>query len=145
MRITKKNIRKLLIELSREYDVKIYFNIDYDFGSARYWNNSISVSYRQSATSMLSTFFHELGHIYCWNNGLWKSFHINKAMSELTPIEKQKYTRVALKAERWVDGWARKEMKKHFPNIKYVDSYFSEQVTHAFKKQIKKELYDVSS
>ena len=105
MRITKRIIRKLLIDLAKEYQVRLHFNIDKtSVGSARYWSNSISINTNQSALGMLSTFFHEMGHIYCWNNSLLKSFHINKPIEKLTKKEKRNYILTALRAERWVDN-----------------------------------------
>ena len=85
MRITRETTRKLLIELSIEYDVRLHFNRNKNKldGSSRYWNRSISISLNQSCTGMISTFFHEVGHQYCWDNNIWKSYHINK------PIENE--------------------------------------------------------
>ena len=141
MRITKRIIKKLLIDLAKEYQVRLHFNIDKtSVGSARYWNNSISVNTNQSALGMLSTFFHEMGHIYCWNNSLWKSFHINKPIEKLTKNEKRKYILTALKTERWVDNWGKKEMSKHSPHLKYMDGYLSKESGKEFTKEIKKEL-----
>lgn len=139
MRITKKIINRLLIELSKEYGVRLHFTksmINND-GCARYWNNSISVSTTQSASGMLSTFFHEIGHIYCWENSIWTSYHVNKPFEHLTKEEKSRFIKVALKAERWVDSWAKNEMKKHFPNVKYSPSYESEADGKEFMTDIK--------
>lgn len=139
MRINKKNIRKIIIELSIEYEVRLHFTESKIMGgSARYWNNSISVSMKQSPASMISSFFHEMGHIYCWENSLWKSYHINKPIEYLTKKEKIKYFKTALKAERWVDRWASKEMKKHFHDIKYQDGYLSEKEGLEFSNHIRK-------
>lgn len=144
MRITKKIIKKLLIELSKEYQVRLHFNETdkTSVGSARYWNNSISVNPNQSAIGMLSTFFHEMGHVYCWENSLWKSFHVNKPIEDLNKKEKRKYISTALKAERWVDNWAKNEMRKHFPHLKYMDGYLSKESGTEFTKEIRKMLYE---
>lgn len=139
MKITKRIIKKLIIELSREYDIRVHFTKSMpDAGCARYWNNSISISSKQSAIGMISTFFHEVGHIFCWKNSLWTSYHINKPIEHLTQSEKQKFIRVALKSERWVDNWAKIEMKKHFPKIQYLNGYRSFEDGISFMKQIKK-------
>lgn len=141
MRITKRIVRSILIELSREYGVRLHFNkTDKSHGSARYWNNSISINPNQSAVGMLSTFFHEMGHIYCWDNSLWRSFHFNKSIDDLSSDEKRKLVLTALKAERWVDRWAKKEMKKHFPHLKYIDGYLSKESGDNFTMELKKML-----
>lgn len=139
MTIRKETIRKLLQELASEYDVKIRFteSLSGD-GEARFWNNSISVSTLQSPRGMLSTFFHEMGHVYCWNNSLWKSYHINKAVKDFTTQERTNYLKTALRAERWVDRWAKNEMNSHFPDLKYIDGYLSKEDGEILKKSIRK-------
>ncbi len=139
MTIRKETIRKLLQELASEYGIKIRFteSLNGD-GEARFWNNSISINTKQSPRGMLSTFFHEAGHIYCWNNSLWRSYHINKSVETLTKQEKENYLKTALRAERWVDKWAKKEMSLHFPDIKYMDGYLSKIDGENLKKDIRK-------
>lgn len=140
MKIDKATATRLLQELSKDYEVKIYFsNTSFIDGCARYWNNSISVSLRQTPVGMLSTFFHEIGHLHCWENKLWRSYHVTKPLKLLTSEEKKKYIRTALKSERWVDNWAKKEMRKHFPNLSYIESY-DDHTGEIFLKQIKKKL-----
>lgn len=141
IRLSKNITIKLLQELGRDYAVRLHFtnNLFTLDGCARYWNNSISISLRQNSVSMLSTFFHEIGHIYCWDNQLWKSYHIDKPLFEMTQEEKKRYVRTALKAERWVDNWAKKEMKKHFPKLTYIAGY-DEVSRKEFLNYIKKDL-----
>jgi hypothetical protein len=141
MIITKRNIKKILNELAEQYSVRLHYTLSSPHcGYARYWNNSITVSCRQSAVDMLCTFFHEIGHIYCWEKSLWSSYHTHKELDNLTALEKKKYIRTALKAERWVDRWAKKEMKRHFPNIRYNPSYSTDLDAQCFLQSIKKEL-----
>jgi len=139
MIIRKKSIRKLLKELSIEYNIKLHFtkSLPDSDGISRYWRNSISISLNQSAKSMLSAFFHEIGHIHCFKNGLWTSYHVNKPLEFLSKKEKIKYIKTAVKAEKWVDRWAEKEMKKHFPELKYYRGY-SIETCESFKRDIKK-------
>jgi hypothetical protein len=68
------------------------------------------------------------------------SYHIDKPIEEMDSIEKRKYVRTALKAERWVEKWAEKEMKKHFTGIKYPSGYYKESGEY-FTKGIKKMIY----
>jgi hypothetical protein len=133
--------RKIISELALLYGVRLHFEkTRKQHGEARYWINSISVNLNQSGISMLSTFFHEIGHVYCYQKGIWKSFHINKPLEDLTNSERKKYIATALKAERWVDRWAEKEMKKHFPRLKYMETYLSEENGKNFSDSIKKML-----
>ncbi len=140
LRITKKTAKKLIRDLAKEYGVRLHFNYTElkHYGAARFWNNSISINVNQSGLNMISTFFHEIGHIYCWNNGIWKAYHTGKDIDDLTISEKQAFIRTALKAERWVDMWGKKEMKKHFPHLKYQDSYITKLDGEHFKKEIRK-------
>lgn len=141
IRMTKPIAKKIISELALLYGVRLHYEkTKNQHGEARYWSNSISINLNQSGVSMLSTFFHEIGHVYCFQKGIWKSFHINKPVEELTKNEKRKYISTALKAERWVDKWAEKEMKKHFPRLKYVDSYLSDEDGKVFTESIKRML-----
>jgi hypothetical protein len=87
-------------------------------GSIWIWNGPMTDG------NFLSILFHELGHIHCYRNGIWKAYHLNKA--KLTKKEKRAAMLTGWKAECWVDGWAAKEMKKHYPRYKYLPSYENE-------------------
>ena len=142
MHITKTIARQLVSELARDYNVRLHYTkTSVDHGYSRYWNNSISINTNQSAIDLISTFFHEIGHIYCWSNNKWMSYHVNKPLSHLTKDEQQKYLRTALKAERWVDKWAATEMSKHFHDILYQPGYQSVEAGEEFTKYIKKSLH----
>lgn len=137
--MTRPTARKIITELSVLYGVRLHFEKTKDQqGESRFWNNSISINLNQSGISMLSTFFHEIGHIHCFKNGIWKSFHINKTINKMTKDEKRKYLLTALKSERWIDRWAEKEMKNHFPKLKYIYSYPSDVEYKEFTESIKK-------
>ena len=139
MVLTKENINGVIKELANEYRVRLHFTNGTPLlnGYARYWSNSITISVNQSPISMLCTFFHELGHVYCWEHGLWKSYHIDP-YTHPTIEEKRKCIYVAVKAERWVDRWAKKEMKKHFQKIRYIPSYSTPIEVKILKDYIKK-------
>lgn len=74
----------------------------------------------------INTIFHELGHIHCQNNNLWVAYH--------TQLSAQKVIRTGLKAERWVDEWGIKEMKKYFPEIKILRSYSKRHTVRRYRK-----------
>ncbi len=73
---------------------------------------------------ILSVFFHELGHVYCYRHDLWYNYH-----RDVTHI-------TGLKAERWVERWAAIEMGKRYPDLTYQSVYFKPKVVINFKKRI---------
>lgn len=87
---------------------------------------------------IFSTFFHELGHIYCYITGKWKAYHLWK--KKFTKNEKRAALLTAFKAEVWVDKWAEKEMGKVYPHMKFDKTYSDRR--HA--KRIKKWMHDNS-
>lgn len=109
--------------IAKHYKVRIYFSktlpnwVDgYSHGK-----NGITININKEKTQnqLFSTFFHELGHVYCKRNGIWKSYH-NPKSSTINKVR-----RTALKAELWVDKWAINKMKEHFPDNEYVGSYIN--------------------
>ena len=138
---TKRNVKEIIQKLAKQYRVRVYFTKNLKSrGLARYWRRSISICAEQSATEMISTFFHELGHIYCYDNGLWLNYHNETPAIKMSEREKQLLYRTAVKAERWIDKWAEIEMLKHFPEIKYYTTYKDKEVVKDFIKSIKEEL-----
>ena len=128
-------------ELAKLYRVRVYFNKNLkSMGLARYWKRSMTILSNQDSEKIISVFFHELGHIYCFNNSLWTSYHNNKLISEMTDRDKKLVVRTAVRAERWVDKWATKEMAKHFPKMNYYTNYNDAEVIQSFKESIKEEL-----
>jgi len=108
-----------LKEIAEEKKCKIIFSKreNDDDGSADYTikNKTICIYLKNihGRCHFINAFFHELGHHHCAVNNLWVSFHFfNKNL---------KYT--WLKAEKWVDKWASKEMKKYYPKVNYFYLY----------------------
>lgn len=88
------------------------------------------------------TLFHELGHIHCYENNIWCSYHHSTSLKSLTKYEKGLVIKTGLKAERWVDNWAAKEMKKYYPKIKYKFVYMDkEKVKKYFHEGYLKQYY----
>ena len=75
--------------------------------------------------------FHELGHIHCFNNGIWSNYHISK---NLTRKRKQKLIYTALKAEKWVDNWAEKQFSQYYLNVEYQKFYSNPRTVKAFRQ-----------
>jgi hypothetical protein len=69
------------------------------------------------------------------------SYHVNKPLKELTTIERKLYIKTALRAERWVDRWAKKEMSKHFSTIEYNPGYLCNEFGKNFVSSLKKLFY----
>lgn len=80
--------------------------------------------------------YHEVGHIYCYDNGIWKSYHV-KDDNNLTKRKLNLLLKTALKAERWVDRWAEKRIKELNPKMKFYKGYQTELVTKRFRKLLK--------
>lgn len=130
-----------LRRLAGIYAVRLYFNTQTDsLGQSRYWNRSISIQHSLTPPRALSVFFHELGHIHCYEEGKWASYHNPKPPASFTHDEKRLIVRTALRAERWVDRWARQEMRRHFPGVRYHSNYGDPRVASRFLKEIKSEL-----
>jgi hypothetical protein len=121
-------IKRIISELSKTYGVRVYYSKYLDIsGEARYWKGTMTLSSNQNVGNILSAFFHELGHIYCYRNNKWTSFHNPKTPDKMSEVEKTLLCKTALRAERWVDNYGKKEMFKYFPNISYSVAYQSQE------------------
>jgi hypothetical protein len=72
------------------------------------------------------TILHELGHVYCHKNGIWKKYHRERR----TKVD----IKTALKAEVWVDKWAENKFKDLFPKGFKGKPYWN---TYKFNKECK--------
>ena len=77
-------------------------------------------SFNTDERDLIQTIFHELGHGFCMYHNKWSAYH---TIAIYNSKEKQSYICTALKAERWVDRWAKNEMEKWFPTLKYKSLY----------------------
>jgi hypothetical protein len=91
-------------EIAKRKRIKVrVWNMPYDaYGECRLDGKLISLNKRASKREILHTFFHELGHLYCLRQGIWKSFHRNNS----TPPQQ------TFRIENWIEQWARKEWSK---------------------------------
>lgn len=129
------------------YGVRLVFHKKFDHPGIGYarsiFNPDGSVQFEihidEKSTHWISTFFHEIGHVYCRLTGRWKTYH---EYGRFSKTGKYYYTvktlrgrlRTGFRAELWVDEWGRKECQKWFPNYKYDKAYRS--------KGARKWLYD---
>ena len=124
-KITNKNARRDVFSLARHYGVKVRLIRlkNYD-GSVSMRSRVIYLREDLDSAMLLSTFFHELGHLHCRERGLFPAFH-----SPYVRSWRQVYAvrRTALRAELWVEKWAEEEYNKHVRGRPYVRSYEDEQ------------------
>lgn len=101
---------KFCKELAKEQGIKLFFK-KLNECSAFYDDETKEIfidSKGLGLNTQISAVFHELGHVHCIKNGLWKKYHSD-------PPD----MRTALRAEVWIENWAEKEFKKYFPNGYY--------------------------
>lgn len=82
--------------------------------------NKVWLSEKLTPQHLLNCFYHELGHQYCFVNGLFNVYH-NRLVN--TAENRSTFKKTALKAERYVDKWAEKQFKLNFPQLHYHCSY----------------------
>lgn len=133
---TIKEIKKIIkLEKARLYFSKNPKEKRAGWTSVEKQSITISLYHNKEQITILSTFFHELGHLHCKKRGIWKIYHSCKPSSDMSKSEKQKFKRTCLRAEYWVDRWAKKEMKKYYPDLEYVG------LMNYDKKHVKKYYY----
>ena len=83
-----------------------------------------------------SLVFHELAHIECYDKKIYETYHY-----ETLPDKKMyRYIkRMGLRIERYVDMLAKKNMKKHFPKLKFRRSYVTMRDVEWFHSWIEEE------
>lgn len=131
--------RQLVKFAKKEYGLKkLVWDSDKSRGGAcSYWDGTVYIT-RSKANydfkKRIHVLFHELGHIYCYENRIWPFYHYYKK----DEFNRKKYIQTGLKAERWVENWATKEAKKHFPRFKFKsEAYRSEKSIYRLKGSLK--------
>lgn len=104
--------------IAAELGVKLYYHKKLQKGEGYYQVNGSQEGIHMG--DCLSVFFHELGHWYCVQNGLWKAYH-SYAKGKGKRLRAALLT--AYKAECWVDRWARKTMQIYYPKMRYSPGY----------------------
>lgn len=106
-------------------DIADSYNVDLKFirsgGSACTHNTLIEIDLSEcnSLDTFLSLFFHELGHVYCYNKNLYEFYH-----KENDNRDKYSYMKkYGLRAERFVDRLGETLMKLYYPNNKFHKNY----------------------
>lgn len=121
--ISKQELRKI----EKLYNIKIYSrNLKCCRGYANTWNGFIVISYNLNKTrkDYLETIFHELGHLYCYKHKIYPDYHLSIRKTKPTLKEFRGKIKWALRAERYVDNWAEKELKQYDARFKYHKTYY---------------------
>ncbi len=120
-----KKLRKTLNKIAKKYGVKYRFKRfkSEAGGLALFPENLILINkkYIWKKNMFASCFLHELGHLYCYENRIYKIYH--SAIPLKTKEDFRHYMATSLRAELYVDRWAEKQFKKYFPKLKFVKAY----------------------
>lgn len=131
---------KIIKDICKTVGVRIHHkNIKSFSGQAKLPERIIEISTKfiKSRREYLSTFFHELGHFYCYDNDIYPIFHGKRDFNSiLDEFKAMKLT--ALRAEKFVDKWAAKIMRKYFPKIRFVHAYNSYHDRNWLKTKLEK-------
>lgn len=96
------------------YNVRISFNpLAWEAGHVQCDTSKININnnYKINKSEFLKIVLHEVGHIHCYRNNIFKNYHLPKSNS-LTKKEIRLIYLTGLRAERYVDNWAGKGNKK---------------------------------
>lgn len=107
-----KNIAKLF-----KISLRLVENKDYS-GEYNCLDKTISICIDEERNTIISSFFHELGHFVDHSTGKYPSFYKTKS-----PLYKQRM--ISLRAERSADEVGKRLCKAYFPNTKYEKSYLT--------------------
>lgn len=117
--------------IARKYGVKIkYVKTNFD---AFYTHHNKTVSINRKFKNSLNEelipiIFHELGHKYCYDNNKFYGYH-NETTNKIVRL-------TGLRAERYVDRWAAKEMLKNGFEIEYPFYYSGKEMGNTLKKYL---------
>lgn len=120
--------KRFLRGICTEYGVKVMFRSQFEnnlegFCDLDKKKNKIYINSNLSVKIMASAVFHEIGHLYCLNHGIWQSFH------EQDPTS----SKLIFKVENWIDWWAKKEWDAQ--GMRKIFGHYSFSYLKANKKQ----------
>ena len=143
----KDDVYKLISRIETYYDVtieikpKTFFNNVNDIGCAFCDEDLIYIrrDMTKNRSLFLCTTIHEVCHILCYRQDIFKLYHSSKTYKQMTKKERLIMYRTGLKAERYVDQMASNEIKIWDKRITYKHDYFNIDVVKMFKDEL--ELY----
>jgi len=118
-----KDIDQLIKDIESYYNVKIELNdpvLMWSRGYARCVDNIVVIKNNLSYSMTLKVILHEVGHIHCYRNKIYKNYHTFNSTDEYT--SRLKYL-TGLRAERYCDRFASHELKKWNYRMKYHFPY----------------------
>lgn len=124
-------------EFLKQFDVRVHFvkrSHSLAYGSLSLIEIGVEESYPTNS-KLWSTVFHELAHIICYRENLYKTYHHENRSKKKFARYIRRY---GLRAERFVDNMAKKMMKEYFPKIKFEDSYLTEYEIEWYYKWVDK-------
>ena len=125
--------QKILRNICNQYGIKVIFRskLKNEHGSSvdgfcdlDLKKRLITVSRDISNKKMASAVFHEIGHIYCLENGIWNRFH----KEENVPAS------LTFKVENWIEWWAKGEWDAR--GMRKLFGHYSFSYTKAQKEKI---------
>ena len=125
--------------IAKEWDAKCAFSWTGDYCEVDVESRFITIDLNEveNINHFWSLFFHELGHLWCWDNNKYDTYHAEA----VRPDRIAKYMRrMALRVEKYVDTVGKRLMKDYFPNMYYRPAYGSKENVQWFKKHIQ-EIY----
>lgn len=110
------SLKQTLRKLASQYDpeLKVAFRAKPIMGAAGIYSLSdvrIELWSEKADEELIQTFFHELGHWFCYKHDVYHRYH----WGELNGLWLQN----AILAERWVEEWGRMECAKVFPEVRW--------------------------
>lgn len=139
---TPEDIKKLRQFVKENFNAKLKIT-NYGGSSAICSDRQIELDRREIQTiqELYSMTFHEIAHIYCYDNNLYEIFH-NDSLSEKEMALYMK--KMAVRVEKFVDKKGKELMKKFFPSIPFVGAYDDPKNVVWLKKWVKKEYGEVA-
>lgn len=136
-RKTQKKHRDQVREFLKQFNVRVHY-IKKGWSSVLVDERLMEIDYREARTiqELWSIMFHELSHIYCYENNLYYKFHHQEFDSEQ---EENLYMhRYGLRAERFVDKKAKWLMSLYLPDIPFKSAYDDEDAVKWWNKWVKR-------
>lgn len=119
-----KQILAFMKEYSKSHNITFSIEDMPDAGVAIPYERTIYIGKQHISCSSdeetISTFFHEVSHVKCFELGIFPLYH-NKWRFDRK--DRAKIRSQAWRAEKHVDLMGKKEMKNYFPDMKYIPSY----------------------
>jgi hypothetical protein len=116
-----KKQKEIVRQLAKNYNVRVRFAKSDEYSGLYRPPNRIIIN--NSDEHIILTFFHELGHHYCYQNNIFPVYHGRVAAGKATLSA---MASTAWRAEQWVDRWAKAECKQVFPELNWIAAYSEE-------------------